>query len=73
MKIEFKTDKVEYLFKAGNDFVRGEMPKADAEKIIAENKPEEASQNGFNVKAGNYYFKSGIKKAAKSAKKKDDN
>ena len=35
MTVNFKTDTVEYLFKAGEDFVKSTMPKENAEKIVA--------------------------------------
>ena len=63
MKIEFKTDTVEYLYKTGKDFVKQTMPKASAEKIIADGKPEEVEHEGFNIRVGNYYFKAEVKKS----------
>lgn len=64
-KIEFKTDTVEYLYKAGNDWVKETMPKSEAEKIVASGKPKEIKQNGFNVQVGDYYFKADIVKGGK--------
>ena len=39
------------------------MPKASAEKIIADGKPEEVEHEGFNIRVGNYYFKAEVKKS----------
>ena len=57
MSIKFTGDEVEYLFKAGKDYVRGTMPRSEAEKIADKGKPKRAKRQGFNVRCGDFFFK----------------
>jgi hypothetical protein len=57
MKVTFVGNEVEYLYKAGNDYVRATMNREDAENIVAKGKPKEVDVQGFNVQVGNYFFK----------------
>lgn len=56
MKIEFNSPSVDYLYKTGEDFVKGTMAKEDAESIVTKGKPENSDVAGYGVKVGNYYF-----------------
>lgn len=70
MKLIEKNGKVNYLMKAGNDYVSAEMPVGDAERIIANgNKRASNRFPGYPISVDDQYFF-----AAKSGKadKSDD-
>ena len=58
-KLKSKDGQVEFIMKAGNDFVKSKMPFSEAQKIIDEAKTTEKSRkfSGFKTLInGTYYF-----------------
>ena len=69
---------VEFITKAGNDYVKASMPVGKAQGIIASGKYEKSDKfDGFEIKTGKYYFagtvESESEKSADEAKPKYNN
>ena len=57
-KLISKNNKVDFIMKAGNDFVKSQMPLDEAQKIINEAKTVDSSRkfNGFNTVVDKMYY-----------------
>ena len=57
-KLISKNNQVDFIMKAGNDFVKSQMPLAEAQKIINEAKTVDSSIkfNGFNTVVDKMYY-----------------
>ena len=57
-KLISKNNQVEFIMKAGNDFVKSQMPLNEAQRIINEAKTVNSSRkfNGFNTVVDKMYY-----------------
>lgn len=57
-KLISKNNQVDFIMKAGNDFVKSQMPLDEAQKIINEAKTVDSSRkfNGFNTVVDKMYY-----------------
>lgn len=57
-KLISKNNQVDFIMKAGNDFVKSQMPLNEAQKIINEAKTVDSSRkfNGFNTVVNKMYY-----------------
>lgn len=57
-KLISKNNQVDFIMKAGNDFVKSQMPLDEAQKIINEAKTVDTSRkfNGFNTVVDKMYY-----------------
>ena len=57
-KLISKNNQVDFIMKAGNDFVKSQMPLNEAQKIINEAKTVDSSRkfNGFNTVVDKMYY-----------------
>ncbi len=57
-KLISKNNQVDFIMKAGNDFVKSQMPLNEAQRIINEAKTVDSSRkfNGFNTVADKMYY-----------------
>lgn len=57
-KLISKNNQVDFIMKAGNDFVKSQMPLDEAQKIINKAKTVDSSRkfNGFNTVVDKMYY-----------------
>lgn len=57
-KLISKNNQVDFIMKAGNDFVKSQMPLNEAQRIINEAKTVDSSRkfNGFNTVVDKMYY-----------------
>lgn len=57
-KLISKNNQVDFIMKAGNDFVKSQMPLEEAQKIINDAKTVDSSRkfNGFNIVVDKMYY-----------------
>lgn len=57
-KLISKNNQVDFIMKAGNDFVKSQMPLEEAQKIISGAKSVDSSRkfNGFNTVVDKMYY-----------------
>lgn len=57
-KLISKNNQVDFIMKAGNDFVKSQMPLEEAQKIINKAKTIDSSRkfNGFNTVVDKMYY-----------------
>lgn len=57
-KLISKNNQVDFIMKAGNDFVKSQMPLDEAQKIIDKAKTVDSSRkfNGFNTVVDKLYY-----------------
>ena len=57
-KLISKNNQVDFIMKAGNDFVKSQMPLEEAQRIINEAKTVDSSRkfNGFNTVVDKMYY-----------------
>ena len=57
-KLISKNNQVDFIMKAGNDFVKSQMPLSEAQRIINEAKTVDSSRkfNGFNTVVDKMYY-----------------
>lgn len=57
-KLISKNNQVDFIMKAGNDFVKSQMPLEEAQKIISRAKSVDSSRkfNGFNTVVDKMYY-----------------
>lgn len=57
-KLISKNNQVDFIMKAGNDFVKSQMPLDEAQKIISKAKTVDSSRkfNGFNTVVDKMYY-----------------
>lgn len=57
-KLISKNNQVDFIMKAGNDFVKSQMPLDEAQKIIDKAKTVDSSRkfNGFNTVVDKMYY-----------------
>lgn len=57
-KLISKNNQVDFIMKAGNDFVKSQMPLDEAQKIISGAKSVDSSRkfNGFNTVVDKMYY-----------------
>lgn len=57
-KLISKNNQVDFIMKAGNDFVKSQMPLDEAQKIINKAKTVDSSRkfNGFNTVVDKLYY-----------------
>lgn len=57
-KLISKNNQVDFIMKAGNDFVKSQMPLEEAQKIISGAKTIDSSRkfNGFNTVVDKMYY-----------------
>ena len=63
---------VEFIMPTGDDFVKNEMPKANAEQLIKTGKCKPVDVNGYNLLVNDkFYFKVSEEKNTKKAKSEE--
>ena len=64
---------VDFITKAGNDFVKASMPVGKAQGLIASGKYEKSDKfDGFEIKTGKYYFAGTVESEVKEEKPADE-
>jgi len=65
MKAEFKVEiggNVKYVMESGKDLFAGEMPLADAKKLLSECELNKSKLKGYQIQLGVFHFKGELKK-----------